>query len=263
MDNAKKSVLILLCAILLIGVVSCTTALTPTLSPTPSTTGPPFSPEQTESPSPRLSPPTSTVPTPSSPNPTPSLSPTRTTIVSPTPDPAQDKNFYLDKIITGYNRVLKSDGTFEEIPVYQDMYFDLNILGYYTKKDAIFVPRIPTFTEHDDWFIRFRIPSYLLKPWVMNWGYAINKSSPAGGSVAFSATVYYQDMFNANYYLHPDKILSYDLKGDRVPSSSGIYCKSFQTPGDYVILLRTNAADAIDDFWIKLGTEGSVVTPTP
>lgn len=258
MKCIKRSAVILVMAFFVIVMVSCTTPTpAPTPSPTPSTIiTSPSAPAETDSPTPRLSPISSSVPSPS-------LTPTQTPVVSPTPNPAEDKNFYLDRIITGYNRTLKSDGTYEEMPAYQDMYFDLNILGYYTKKDAVLVPRIPTFTDHDDWFIRFKIPSFLLKPWIMNWGYSINKSSPAAGSVSLSTSVYTQEMFNANYYLHPDKLLGYDLKGDREPSSSGIYCKSFLTPGDYVILLRTNAADAIGDFWIKLGTEGSIVTPTP
>jgi hypothetical protein len=257
MKCIKRSAVMLLMTLLVILVASCTTPTTaPAPSPTPSTVTSPSTPTATDSPTPRLSPTASPVPSPS-------LTPTQTPIVSPTPNPAEDKNYYLDKIITGYNRTLKSDGTYEETPIYQDMYFDLNILGYYTKKDAVLVPRIPTFTDHDDWFIRFKIPSFLLKPWIMNWGYSINKFSPAAGSVTLSTSVYTQEMFNTNYYLRPDKLLAFDLKGDREPSSSGIYCKSFQTPGDYVILLRTNAADAIDDFWIKLGTEGSIVTPTP
>ncbi len=264
MKHAKKSVVILFLVISLILLVSCNAPIA-TQSPTPSASiTPTSSPTQTLSPTPSLSP-TTNSPTPpaQTPTPTPSLSPTQTPSVSPTPNPAEDKNFYIDKILSGYKQTLKPDGTFEQTPVYSDLYFEMNILGYYTKKDAVFVPRIPTFTDHDDWFIRIKIPSFLLKPWLMNWSYTLNNSSPSAASATLDMTVYAEENFNANYYLHPDKLLEYDLKGDRAISSNGIRCKYFLNPGNYVILLRTNAADAIDDFWIKLGTEASTATPTP
>lgn len=272
----QKSTVILFLAIILILVISCA-GTTPTQQPSTSSsiisTTPPA---QTTSSSPTSS--TITSPTPStSPiatSPTPSTSPIATSptastspvatspTVSPSPtyNPATDERFYIDKTISGYNQTPRPDGTFEKTPIYQDIYLDLNVLGYYTEKDAIFVPRIPTLTDHDDWFIRFQVPTYLLKPWLMNWGYTVNNSN---SSATLSATVYTQEIFEANYYHHPDSLLSYDLKGDKEPSSSGINCKYFQSPGSYVILLRTNDASTISDFWIKLGTEGSIITPTP
>ena len=262
----KKSIIVLLSAIAMILLISCNTLVsTPGNSlgsVTPTVTGIPAS-STTQAATPTYSPTPSSQPSPSPsrPSSTPSASPSPS--ASPTPNPAEDKTFYIDRIISGYSQTPRPDGSFEKTPIYQDIYLDLNILGYYTKKDAIFVPRIPTFTDHDDWFIILKIPSYLLKPWIMNWGYTINKSSPTSSSATLSATVYTQELFYANYYLHPDQLLGYDLKGDREPSSSGILCKYFQTPGNYVILLRTNAADAIGDFWFKIGTEGNIITSTP
>jgi hypothetical protein len=261
MKWVHKSIVISILAATLIPVVACSVPASTTM-PSSAT---PYS-SLTPSTSPAFSPTLSVVPTvsPVKPTPTSSASPTivssPTPILSPAPNPATDKNFYIDRTISGYTETPRADGSIERTSVFKDIFLDLNILGYYTNKDAVFVPRIPTITNHDDWFIRIKIPGFLLKPWLMNWDYTVNKSNP---TATLSATVYTQELFNANYYNHPDLLLGYDLKGDRVSSSSGINCKYFQTPGDYVILLRTNDASAISDFWIKLGTEGSITTPTP
>ncbi len=252
----KISTLISILAIMLISIISCsspasngTTSSTPSISITPTP-----SPSSTPTPSPSPTP----TPTPSLVIPTPTYTIVPSPSPSPTPDPAKDKKFFIDRIISGYNKIPRPDGSFEQTPIYQDVFLDLNILGYYTKKEAIFVPRIPTLTDHDDWFIRVTLPGYLTKPWITNWGYTINKSIPNADKATLSTTIYTKEMFDTNYYRHPDMLTSYDLKGDRGPSGSGIYGKYIATPGSYVILLRTNNADAIADFWVKLGTEGNI-----
>ncbi len=275
----KKLVLISILALILIPVISCN-GVTPATT-TPSSNNPqppPLSPTSSNTPSSSGSQPALPSPTPSNSSPlatqttppTPSLViPTPTNVLIPTPnpsptsDPSKDKSFFIDRVVSGYNKIPKPDGSFDQVPIYQDVYLNLNILGYYTKKDAYFVPRIPTLTDHDDWFIRLKLPGYLTKSWMVNWGYTINKSSPSADKATLSATIYTQEVFDANYYHHPDLLLSYDLRGDRGPSSNGIHGKFVQNPGSFVILFRTDDANAIADFWVKLGTEGNIITPTP
>jgi hypothetical protein len=268
MRSFKRLILISILAFILIPLISCGGSSPAATSPAASINPQPALPSPTpSSPAPVI---TQTTPKPlATITPEPPITvPTPTTVVipitpSPSPDPSQDKSFFIDRVVSGYNKIPKPDGSFNQVPIFQDVYLNLNILGYYTKKDAYFVPRIPTVSDHDDWFIRLKLPGYLTKSWVVNWSYTVNKSSPAAEKANISATLYTQEIFDANYYLHPGLLLNYDLRGDRGPSSNGIYGKYISNPGSFVLLLRTNDASAISDFGVKLGTEGNIATPAP
>jgi hypothetical protein len=213
----------------------------------------------------------SQTPTPTlSPTPTLTSSPTfTTTSIQPTPtptqNPANNKTFYTAKVISGYETTYLTNGKTQETPVYQDLYFDLNLIGYYTSKDAIFVPRIPTITDHDDWFIRPQYSGSFLKSWIFNWGYTVDSFVKTEEPVTLSFYVIPRDIFENKYYLNPGGLLFNDLKGDIEPSATGIKCKRLIYsdvtpifPKENVFLIRTNNAAAISDFWIKVGTESKI-----
>jgi hypothetical protein len=255
MKMFKNTILIIFFVLLLIAALSCSQpaqTITSTVTSTATITSTPD---------------TITIkPTPTS---TPSPTPITTT-VQPTPsqnNQADNKTFFTTTIISGYTTTYSTDGTSKQTPVYQDLYFDMNLLGYYTSKDAIFVPRIQTITNQDDWFIRSQIQGSFLKSWTFNWGYTLNPSIKTTEPVTVTFTIYDKEIFEKNYYLSPANLLFHDLKGDINPSTSGIQCKRliYQEhtvifPNDYVFLIRTNNAAAVSDFWIKVGTESNITT---
>jgi len=192
---------------------------------------------------------------------TPSPSPTQL----PVENPVDNKAFFTGRVITGYVDSYLMDGTLKQTPIYKELYFDLNLVGYYTQKDAIFVPRIPTFTTHDDWFIRPQYAGNFLKSWIFNWGYSIDKSKSTSEPVNVSLTVYHKDVFEKNYYLNPEDLILHDLKGETITSSTGIQCNWLENgnsfvvePSEYAFLIRTNNAAAVSDWWIKIGTESKI-----
>jgi hypothetical protein len=199
-------------------------------------------------------------------------SPTVTSVApSPSPtqlpieNPADNKTFFTGNVITGYIDSYLMDGTLKQTPIYKELYFDLNLVGYYTLKDAIFVPRIPTFTTHDDWFIRPQFSGNFLKSWIFNWGYSIDKSKSTNEPVSVSLSIYYKDVFEKNYYLNPGDLIFHDLKGETSTSSAGIQSRWLVNgnsyvvePSEYVFLIRTNNATVVSDWWIKIGTESKI-----
>jgi hypothetical protein len=262
-----KTILVLFFINLLIIGISCSQPTVPASSETlkPSTTFTTSATSQTitDTSTPIPSPTPSPFPTP-----TPTIIPTSTQpTTTTTQNPSDNKTFYTAKIISGYETTYLTNGTSKQTPVYQDLYFDLNPVGYYTSKDAIFVPRIPTIPDYDDWFIR---PQYysgsFLKSWIFNWGYTIDPSIKTKEPITLSFFVYPKNVFESKYYLNPGGLLFNDLKGDIEPSATGIKCKRLVyaeytviNPNEYVFLIRTNNAAAISDFWIKVGTESKII----
>jgi hypothetical protein len=183
----------------------------------------------------------------------------------PIENPADNKTFFTGRVITGYVDSYSMDGTLKQTPIYKELYFDLNLVGYYTPKDAIFVPRISTFTTYDDWFIRPQFSGNFLKSWIFNWGYSIDKSKSTNEPASVSLTIYYKDVFEKNYYLNPGDLLFHDLKGETSTSSAGIQCRWLVNgnsyvvePSEYAFLIRTNNSAAVSDWWIKIGTESKI-----
>lgn len=256
-----KTILVLFSIILLMTAISCSQPTVPASSETPKTTTTLTTSVTTYMPSQA---PTNTSTPILSPSPTfttTSIQPTQT----PTQNPANNTTFYTAKVISGYETTYLTNGKTQETPVYQDLYFDLNLIGYYTSKDAIFVPRIPTITDHDDWFIRPQYSGSFLKSWIFNWGYTVDSSVKTEEPVTLSFYIYPRDVFENKYYLNPGGLLFNDLKGDIESSANGIKCKRLVYsditpifPKENVFLIRTNNAAAISDFWIKVGTESKI-----
>lgn len=157
--------------------------------------------------------------------------------------------FFVSRDIVGYKDAgVRPDGTVIKEPVYKDYFTDLNQVLYLTAKDATFVPRIPTVTDFDDWFIRTRIPD---SPWVLNWG--VTSKSGSTGTLTF--TLYKKDDFNTNYYHRPDDLYKYDLGEDRGVSDTGVHGRYGRTLGDYVLLFRTNNVSETGNWWVRIGVQ--------
>ena len=258
MKYIKNKILMLFVAILLAGSISCSQTVVPssTESLKPSTIT--ITTTKTEYITQTLTVLPTSVPTTTT---TTSIEPT----ITPTQTPTYNNTFYTAKIISGYDKTYRPDGTIQQTPIYKDLFFDLNIIGYYTSKDAIYVPRIPTFTTHDDWFIRPQFSGSFLKSWIFNWGYTVDTSIKSSDPVELTFTIYNKEIFDNDYYLKPADLIFHDLKGDVEPSTSGILSKRLVYedthiiyPKEYVFLIRTNNAAAISDWWIKVGTESPI-----
>jgi hypothetical protein len=146
---------------------------------------------------------------------------------------------------------MKIDGNYDETPIYQDSFLNLTELARFSPSDAIYVPRIPSVSDHDDWFIRVTIPTSSLKPWEVNWAYTVK---PGDNTTTVSLAIYAQDQFDAFYYNKPADLSLADIKsGDKGVSADGIHARLMQSPGNYVIVIRTNNAAGVTGWWIRIG----------
>jgi hypothetical protein len=181
---------------------------------------------------------------------------TRPISSSPTPTvPVEDNNnvnnnplFFTGKDITGYNKIPQSDGSSIQTPVYQEKVVEQQLGGFFTKKDAVFVPRIPTVTDIDDWFIRF--DSKFKIPWFINWGYTTKNSNSKNN---ITLKLYTKDDFDTYYYKNPAFLISGGIGTDQGITDKGIHGLSVPTSGSFVAVIRTNNSDEIQDWWIKFG----------
>jgi hypothetical protein len=184
---------------------------------------------------------------------TPEITPTQTT---PTPtfnemDINNNPHFFFSKEITGYSTPVVLVGTPTPSPTYKENYLDLDLGGFFTNRDAYFDPRIPEFTNHDDWFYIFQLPVYKF-PWIMNWGYITKSNSP---DTTLTLSVYKKDVL-ANYYNKFQNIAAPPSLGqEKAISSSGVHCLQFNDSGTFVVLVKTNNADDIAGWWAKYGGE--------
>jgi hypothetical protein len=184
-------------------------------------------------------------------------SPSATT---PSPTPAvfgsntpKDAKFYTSREITSYiTSTPNISGERTVTPVYSDVYVSLQEILRFTQADAVYVPRIPTLTTQDDWFVRFNIPTANLKPWLINWTYAVAQGDT---STTLSFYLFTKAEFEASYYKHPTELLIADLKsGDKGVSETGIRARLMQQQiGDFVILMRTNDASKILGWMVRIG----------
>ncbi len=184
--------------------------------------------------------------------PSPTLPPVTTTPATSQIDSNNNAHFYLRKDISGYTRKLEPDGTYSQTPIYEDIYVDWRLGGFFTIKDAIFVPRIPTMTDHDDWFFRFDNTNQFKSPWVINWGYVLKSNNP---NTSVALYVFKKDYFDAYYYKNPSNLIPGSLGMDRGISSSGIRSLAMTDYGSYTGLIRTDNPDNILGWWVKFGGE--------
>lgn len=183
------------------------------------------------------------------------VSPTSTAVTNPAVSQIDSNNnghFYLRTDISGYNKKLQPDGTYTQIPIYQEIFVDWRLGGFFTPKDAIFVPRIPTITDHDDWFFRFDNRNEFKPVWIINWGYFL-KSNTQPTNVALY--IFKNDFFNAYYYKNPSNLLPGTIGMDRGVSNNGIRALGMPDYGSYTVLIRTDNSDNVLGWWMKFGGE--------
>jgi hypothetical protein len=190
----------------------------------------------------------------------PSVSPTAT--ATPTPSssgvdvPAQiQKNnnghFLIGREISGYNKVLQPDGSYVQTPIYRFVYYDFDLLSFTTNQGGIFAPRIPTFTDFDDWFVKFSTLSFLYPtPLKVNWGF-VTKSGAVSDKT--SMRFYTQTYFDANYYKAPANLALNNLAGDLTVSDDGVHFAEISLYENFVALIRTDNPGNILGWWIKIG----------
>jgi hypothetical protein len=186
--------------------------------------------------------------------PTPASSPSNTPTAGQVPGikaPAADAKFFIQKEVTGFNKTLRIDGNYDQTPIYQDSFLSIPELYRYGPADAVYVPRIPTVTDHDDWFIRMTIPTAITKPWEVNWASAVK---PGDTTTTVSFAIYTQDNFDAYYYSQPSSLATANLLNDNNGvSADGVHGLLLQDPGKYVILVRTNNTAGVAGWWMRIG----------
>jgi hypothetical protein len=182
----------------------------------------------------------------------PAPSPTQTgTDISATLQKNNNGHFLIGREIASYNRVLQSDGTYIETPVYRFVYYDYDLLSFTTNAGAIFVPRIPTFTDYDDWFVRFSTKSFLYPtPFKVNWAF-ITKSGNV--SPKTSLRFYQGSYFDANYYKNPQNLALNNLGPDLAVDTNGVHFAELTLYDDLAALVRTDNPSDILGWWIKIG----------
>jgi hypothetical protein len=253
MNKIKSLILISALAMLLASAAACagttaTTTITTTATATITVTATPAA-SQVSAVVP-ANPPTVTVTLPPSTAPAQSSAPTASP-VSSIPVPAADSKFFIQKEISGYNRTMKIDGTYDQTPIYQDSYLSIPELYRYSPADAVYVPRIPTVTDHEDWFIRMSIPSSSAKPWEVNWAWVLK---PGNSTTTVSFTIYTQDDFEAYYYNQPGMLAAANLLTDtKGVSADGVHADLLQNIGKFVILVRTNNSAGVAGWWMRIG----------
>jgi hypothetical protein len=188
------------------------------------------------------------------------VSPSPSNTVSPIPtivlgtDIPKTAKFYTAKEITSYIKgTVRIDGTFDQTPVYSDVFVDLPEIARFGPSDATFVPRIPTITAHEDWFVRFSIPASSMKPWMVNYGYTIK---PGDTTTTLSFALYKKTDFDAYYYQRQSELTAADLdSGDRGTTLDGaVHARLMQDKwGDFVIFWRTNNPANVLSWWVRIG----------
>ncbi len=183
--------------------------------------------------------------------------PTSTSAAITGTDMLKTAEFFTGRKITSYIKgTPRLDGTYDETPVYSDVYFPLKEIARFGPTDATFVPRIPSITKHDDWFTRFSVPTSMMKPWMINYGYTLK---PGDTTTTLDFALYTQADFNAYYYEHPEDLAAGDMdSGDRGTSLDGkIHARLMQDKwGDFVIFWRTNNPANVTSWWVRIGVEG-------
>jgi hypothetical protein len=183
--------------------------------------------------------------------------PATTATASPTPevfgsDILKDAKFYTSRELTSYiTSTPNINGDRTLTPVYSDVYVDLQEIIRFTPADCIFAPPVPTITSHYDWFVRFNIPSANVKPWLMNWKYALKAGDT---TTTLACYLFTQEEFEKDYFNYPKELLVSDIRsGDKGTSESGIRARLMNQNGNFVILWRTNNPVNVIGWWVRIG----------
>jgi hypothetical protein len=247
----KKLILILVSILL----VSAVTACSQTIIPAPSTTA---TPNQTiptvtvtstkTSTATATSTVTATVTaTPSNPSSTstPAVSPNKTADFESFNNPS----FFVNRFASTPTTTVNKDGTISQVPTFTDVFVDLDLGGFFTNREALFIPKIPGITTRDDWVYRFNFPAYSL-PFTINMGYKLKTDNP---EIKLEFYLFGKDYFNSNYEKSPLAIYGGSLVKPGLVSSQNVYTYKINDSGDFVAVFRTANASDIAGWWVKYG----------
>jgi hypothetical protein len=181
---------------------------------------------------------------PSSPG-TPTVSPTKTTEADFSS--YNNSSFFLSTYVAATATTITKNGTITSAPVYNDVFVDLDLGGFFTSKDALLLAKIPGITTRDDWIYMFNFPAFNL-PFVLNMGYQLN--NPDAKLEFFLLNKSY---FTDNYEKNPFGIYAGSLARNPVVSTQGISSYKINDTGNLVAVFRTAKASDIAGWWVKYG----------
>jgi hypothetical protein len=171
------------------------------------------------------------------------------TPVTPQLDIYRNADFFITQDIIGYTKTPLPDGTLIQSPISKDVFIKLDLGGFFTAREAVFVPEIPTITDYVDWFFSFDLPIYK-PPWTLNWGY-IAKSNTTDTDL--SLFLFKKDVFKSNYASNQASLLGLKLNTNRITSEKGINSSLIRETGNFTVLLRANNTEDIAGWWVKIG----------
>jgi hypothetical protein len=240
----RKALLVILIAFLLMSTLyqfSCAstpTALPPTTVTTIQTVTVPTTQTVAVTPSPSLI----TVPPPTT-----YTNPITPPVISQIAD-NNNPHFFAGQDVSGYTKTVNVDGTTTQTPIVKDLYLDLEMGGFFTQKDAIFIPKISGVTEYDAWILNFTIPTFKL-PILVNWGYIPNNpQSP------LSLTNWERGNFKTLYTTNQSLLLTgKGLAVDDLISTNGVHLSHINQQGNLIAFVRVTNASDIQGWWMKFG----------
>jgi hypothetical protein len=176
---------------------------------------------------------------------TPTVSPTKTS--GPDFSSYNNSSFFISSYISATATTVTKNGTLTSAPVYNDIFVDLDLGGFFTHKDALLLARIPNITTRDDWIYMFNFPAFNL-PFILNMGYQL--SNPDAKLEFFLLNKSY---FTDNYEKNPFGIYAGNLAKNPVVSTQGINSYKINDTGSLVAVFRTTNASDIAGWWVKYG----------
>jgi hypothetical protein len=176
-------------------------------------------------------------------NPTPAVTPTQTN------NPNNNAHFFVGRDISGYTKIVNPDGSITQSPVYKDLFLDLDLVGFFTDKDATFIPRVPGITDHDDWIVKITMPTIRL-PFTLNWSYTM-KDNKSKTSLKFSLWRF--DDFKTYYNNNPIQLNTIGVAADKDISSEGVHYQQIREQTTYAALIRVSNPEDNAGWWIKVG----------
>jgi len=176
---------------------------------------------------------------------TPTVSPTKTS--GPDFSSYNNSSFFLSTYVAATATTVTKNGIITSAPVYNDIFVDLDLGGFFTNKDAILLTKIPNITTRDDWIYMFNFPAFNL-PFVLNMGYQLN--NPDAKLDIFLLNKSY---FSDNYEKTPFGIYAGNLAKNPVISTQGINSFKINDTGNLVAVFRTTNAGDVSGWWVKYG----------
>ncbi len=182
--------------------------------------------------------------------------PPPTTYTNPTTPPVisqitdnNNPHFFAGQDVSEYTKTVNADGSVTQTPVVKDLYLDVDLGGFFTQKDAIFIPKIPGVTTQDAWILNFAIPTFKL-PFLINWGYMPAPNSPKS---AFTLIVFERSNFKNIYNTNQASLTGGGLAHDDLIAANGVHLSHINQQGDLIAFVRVTNANDVQGWWIKFG----------